>query len=212
MQSPILSSTFFLTLLMMIGLVFFIRASTKERIEVIQFTIAQPLDEALEYLQTYFLQRSYQSVPAELGDSSDGPKQDTTQAITKQVFEGMVRPSVFLAVLLFVLASIGFLCLALVLSILLPQLGGFIWALVLLAPMASFFYWKKSSRVEQVSFKVEPLSVDDSGQDNIAKETTEFGPTETKVTVMGHRDELASLQQALVQQSLRLRTLEPDLG
>ena len=218
MQSPILSSTFFLTLLMMIGLVFFIRASTKERIEVIQFAMAQPLDKALEHLQSYFLQRSYQSVPEEQGGSSNSPNQtspsaEIPQAVTKQVFEGMVRPSVFLAILLFVLASIGFLCLALVLSILLPQLGAFVWALVLLAPVASFFYWKKSSRIEQVSFKIEPLSIPRSSPDILSNSGNPgIEPTETKVTVMGHRDELASLQQALVQQSLKIRTLEPDLG
>ena len=219
MQSPILSSTFFLTLLMMIGLAFFIRASTKERIEVVQFAMAQPLDKVLEHLQTYFLQRSYQTVSgSEASDqSSDGPSPSSetlegNQTAVKQVFEGMVRPSVFLAVLLFILASIGFLCLALVLSILLPQVGAFVWTLVLLAPTASFFYWKKSSRVEQVSFKVEPLLAQNAKTQSMPNSSSKYPRrTETKVTVMGHRDELASLQQALAQQSLQIRTLEPDL-
>ena len=212
MQSPVLSSTFFLTLLMMIGLVFFIRASTKERIEVVQFAIAQPLDDALEQLQTYFLQRSYQAI-------DDEAVQSSSQGTTKRVFEGMVRPSVFLAFLLFILASVGFLCLALVLSILLPQLGALVWSLVLLAPAASLFYWKKSSRIEQVSFKVEHFSqastsdtTESEAEGKTAPRGADAGADETKVTVMGHRDELASLQQALLQQSLSIRTLEPDLG
>lgn len=211
MQSPVISSTFFLTLLMMIGLVFFIRASTKERIEVIQFAIAQPLDSALEQLQAYFLDRSYQEIEGESTTSSSTPQ---ASAVVKQSFEGMVRPSVFLAVLLLLLAGIGFLCLALVLSILLPQLGAVVWGLVLLAPAASFFYWKKSSRIEQVSFKVEPFDVnaDTASSSQSAIAGSEIKVTETKVTVMGHRDELASLQQSLTQKSLTIRVLEPELG
>lgn len=216
MQSPVLSSTFFLTLLMMIGLVFFIRASTKERIEVVQFAIAQPLDDALDKLQTYFLQRSYQAIDQDSDQDSDhthpaSTMQTRIQCTTKRVFEGRVRPSIFLAILLFVLATVGCLCLALVLSILLPQWGAFVWFLVVLAPAASLFYWKKSSRVEQVSFKVEPLASPSSlGPAKSGLESQ--GQPETKVTVMGHRDELASLQQALIQQSLSIRTLELDFG
>ncbi|MEM9215879.1 MAG: cofactor assembly of complex C subunit B [Cyanobacteria bacterium P01_F01_bin.150] len=224
MQSPVLSSTFFLTLLMMIGLVFFIRASTKERIEMVQFAIAQPSDATLIRLQSYFLQRSYKSIAKStdqlVGDSpaseSDMPILSSTEQarkkdITKQVFEGMVRPSVFLAFLLFLLAGIGFLCLALVLSILLPQLGTYVWFLGVLAPAASLFYWKKSSRLEQVSLKVEPLVPTDS-EDSADSSKEIQSQVETKVTVMGHRDELASLKKALIQQSLSLRALEPDLG
>lgn len=222
MQSTVISSTLFITLLMMIGLVFFIRASTKERIEVVQFAIAQPLEEALEQLQFYFLQRSYQSVEDVANVGDDAPKDASGQTAdanvgsetlgaTKRVFEGMVRPSIFLAILLFFIAAIGLLCLGLVLSILLPQLGATVWLLVLVAPVASFFYWKKSSRVEQVSFKVEPLA-DGSSNGTMIASTEHQGQPETKVTVMGHRDELASLQQSLVQQSLRIRTLELDLG
>ena len=200
----------------MIGLVFFIRASTKERIEVVQFAIAQPLDDALDKLQTYFLQRSYQSIDNALEQDSDHTPPSSTvqtraQSTTKRVFEGMVRPSVFLALLLFVLATVGCLCLALVLSILLPQWGVFVWLLVLLAPAASLFYWKKSSRVEQVSFKVEPF-VPPSSLGPTESDLEGQGHPETKVTVMGHRDELASLQQALMKQSLRIRALELDLG
>lgn len=218
MQSPILSSTFFLTLLMMIGLVFFIRASTKERIEVVQFALAQPLEESLAQLQSYFLERSYESVGDNLVSDSDPSVPPTSShgvepAPVKQIFEGMVRPSVFMAVLLFVLASIGFLCLALVLSILLPQLGAFVWLLVLLSPAASLFYWKKSSRLEQVSFKVEALPLQNIGTQGSSEAPSQGqATTETKVTVMGHRDELASLQQAFMQKSLPFRALEADFG
>lgn len=202
---------------MMIGLVFFIRASTKERIEVVQFALAQPLDEALEQLQAYFLKRSYAAVgeTSETSPSTPSPSSQAqgTQPVEKQVFEGMVRPSVFLAVLLFILASVGFLCLALVLSILLPQLGALVWTLVLLSPAASFFYWKKSSRIEQVSFKVEPLSFEETLKKGVPEAMAKDPEIlETKVTVMGHRDELASLQQALIQQSLPFRELEADFG
>ena len=141
------------------------------------------------------------------------PGRSLNNAPVKQIFEGMVRPSVFMAILLFVLAGIGFLCLALVLSILLPQLGTFVWLLVLLSPAASLFYWKKSSRLEQVSFKVEALTLQELGQPGASEVPSHNKENiETKVTVMGHRDELASLQQAFIQQSLPYRALEADFG
>lgn len=199
MQSPVVSSTFFLTLLMMIGLVFFIRASTKERIEVVRLAIAQSPETAVDQLQQYFQQRSYYLVETDL-------------AKNKQVFEGLVRPSLFLALLLFFLAAIGCLCLGLVLSLLLPDWNPFVWVVILLAPAASVFYWKKSNRLEQVSFKVEALSAEsvmvelfpsESGDD-----TVQSNRDGSCITVMGHRDELACLQDALKQKAIAFRPLD----
>ncbi|NEQ96225.1 MAG: cofactor assembly of complex C subunit B [Cyanothece sp. SIO2G6] len=194
MQSPVLSSTFFLTLLMMIGLVFFIRASTKERIEVVRLAIAQSPQTAIDQLQQYFQQRSYYLVETDL-------------AKNKQVFEGFVRPSIFLAVLLFVLAAVGCLCLGLVLSLLLPEWNPFVWVVVLLAPAASLFYWKKSSRLEQVSFKVESLAAGSDTSES-SKDAVQSNQEQSCVTVMGHRDELASLQDVLKQQAVAFHLLD----
>ncbi|WP_156177964.1 cofactor assembly of complex C subunit B, partial [Crocosphaera watsonii] len=75
---PILSSTFFLTLLLMVGLFFFIRASVKDRTEQVQLISEVPKTSLLEQLKDYFKQRAYNVT------SSDAA-QDT------MTFEGLVR-------------------------------------------------------------------------------------------------------------------------
>lgn len=177
MQTPILSSTFFLTLLLLIGLFFFIRASTKDRIEVDQLVADQQEELLLERLQSYFTERAYRLV------SVDSEQNQVT-------FEGFVQPSWFLAIFLTVLASIGLLCLVLVLVFLWPDFSTPLLSLVLLAPAAGVFYWKRSARLEKVSLQVEPLS-------NTANQE------QTMLRVQGHRDELAELRR-----SLNLRPLD----
>lgn len=168
MNTTILPSTFVLTLLLAIGLVFFIRASAKDRIEQVKLISEQPEATLMTQLQQYFAQRSYQVIKLD----------KETNCVT---FEGMVRPSVFLAVLLTLLASAGTLSLALVLSLLFPDYGKFFLLLILLAPAAGVFYWKKSGRKEQVLLKLQPTNSDR----NLA------------IAVTAHRDEIAALQQAI---------------
>lgn len=174
MPIPTLSSTVLLTLLLAIGLIFFIRASTKDRIQVVQF-VAEPHPESmesfLEQLQQYFTERSYRIAAVD-------PEQNQV------TFRGFVRPSVFLAIFLTALAAVGILCLVLVLSILFPQKAQILSGLVVLAPLAGIFYWKKSGREEQVSLKV----------DSRPEPYNSFEPI---LTVTGHRDEVAELQSAL---------------
>ena len=172
MDTPILSSTFFLTLLLGVGLGFFIRASIKERTEQLQFATEQSQESILDRLQQHFQQRGYRVVPAEA----------TGDRIT---FAGFVRPSWFLAIFLTLLAAIGALCLALVLSLLLPDWSTSYFCLVLLAPLAGVFYWRKAGRLEQVSLQIEPIVQGEVTQPQI------------RVTLAGHRDELAVLRQAL---------------
>jgi Cofactor assembly of complex C subunit B len=170
-NNPVLSSTLFLTVLMLIGLVFFIRASTKDRIEMAQMVSEQPEASLLEQLQQYFTQRAYRIA--------------TIDAAQNQViFEGLVRPSVFLAIFLTLLAGVGTLCLALVLSMLYPGWGDFLPGLALLSPLAGVFYWKKSARPERVALRVETVQQADR-------------PAQQMVTVTAHRDELAELQRVL---------------
>ncbi len=163
---PVLPSTFFLTLLLMVGLFFFIRGSFKERTEQILFTTSNSEDFLLKELREYFDRRAY-------GVKAIEPEQNIVR------LEGLVRPSIFLALFLTVLALLGFFCLALVLSVEFPSLNPAIFALLLLAPLAGVFYWRKAGRVEQVSFKVDRA-------DNL-----------TQLLVKGHRDELIQLQQSL---------------
>jgi Cofactor assembly of complex C subunit B len=181
MATPVLSSTALLTILLAIGLFFFIRASTKTRIEVAKLVADRPETSLLQELDQYFTQRAYRVAAV------DAEQNQVT-------FEGLVRPSVFLAIFLTMLAAAGLLCLSLVLSMVVPMGGNWFLGLVLVAPLAGVFYWRKSARPEQVLLRVEPLQ-------NSSLATTERVQQQL-VTVTGHRDELAELQQALKLQPL----------
>jgi hypothetical protein len=172
MDTTTLSSTFFLTLLMTVGLFFFIRASVKDRTEDLQWVTEQPEESILPELQGYFDRRAYRVTAV------DEQRNQVT-------FEGFVRPSWFLAIFLSLLAAVGMLCVALILSMLVPQGGNLFLGLILLSPIAGWFYWQKSGRIEQVSLQVQPL------------ESSGSHPIKNKITVTGHRDELAVLQQTL---------------
>jgi Flp pilus assembly protein TadB len=171
MQVPVLSSTLILTVLLAIGLFFFIRASTKDRIEVTRLVTAASEESLRETVQQYFTQRAYRLTAVDAAEQ-------------RIVYEGFVRPSVFLAVFLTSLAAIGCFCAALVLAYLFPEGTRFFPVLVLVAPVAGAFYWKKSGRSEQVALRVEKL-------------VAEGMPSQSLLTVTGHRDELAELKQTL---------------
>lgn len=176
MSNPILSSTFFLTLLLAIGLFFFIRASVKDRTQLVTLTSEQPEVSLIEQLQQYFAQRAYRVTAV-------NPEQHQV------TFEGQVRPSWFLAVFLSLLAAIGILCLVLVLAMLSPGWSTGLWFLVLLAPLAGIFYWRGAARPEQVLLTVEPTP-----------EAT--AASQSRITVTAHRDEILALQRLLSLQPL----------
>lgn len=167
MTQPVIASTLLLTVLLMIGLFFFIRASVKDRTQEMRLLSEQPEDSLMSQLRQYFEQRSYRVA------AIDATRNQVT-------FEGIVRPSVFLAVFLSLLASVGALCLVLVLSMVLPDWSNFWWGLLLISPLAGIFYWKGAERVEQVALKLEPGT-----------------ESQSVITVKAHRDELAELQRSL---------------
>lgn len=170
-NTTILSSTFLLTLLLAIGLFFFIRASVKDRTQQMQLLSCEPEESLLTRLQQYFDQRAYRVAAVD--------------AATNQVtFQGFVRPSWFLAIFLTVIAACGILCLSLVLSLLYPKLSSVFFALILLAPAAGVFYWNKAGRSEQVLLKVEAAPNQDTDSQSL-------------ITVTAHRDELIELQESL---------------
>ncbi len=172
MGNAVLPSTFFLTLLLMVGLFFFLRASVKDRTQVVRLVSLQSEDELLSQLRQYFAQRAYQV------KAIDGEKNQVT-------LEGFVQPSLPLAIFLAVLAAAGSLCLALVLAILFPQWTTILLGLVLISPVAGVFYWKKAGRLETVSFQIEETQVGQS-----------------KIAVTAHRDEVIELCRSLnLQQS-----------
>ncbi len=172
MNAFVLPSTFLLTVLMMVGLFFFVKASVKDRTQQVKLVAQQPEDSILSQLEQYFAERAYRVTALD------------TDQIT---FAGFVRPSLFLAIFLSLLVAVGVLCLALVLSLLIPQASSSFFGLVLLAPLAGLFYWQRAGRPEQVQLKVEPFPLSNS----------QVSGTQTRLTVTAHRDELATLQRTL---------------
>ncbi|NJM76111.1 MAG: cofactor assembly of complex C subunit B [Acaryochloridaceae cyanobacterium RU_4_10] len=165
MDSLVLPSTFFLTLLITIGLFFFIRASTKARIETATWTLSQPDKQVLQEVTQYLEGRAYRL------ESVD---RDRNQV----VFAGLVRASLGLAIFLSILAAVGALCFGLVLAVQFPQLGySGLWSVVV-APLAGWFYYHKSQRTEQVKLSIKS---GDSGYP-------------TRLRAIAHRDEIAALQ------------------
>jgi len=164
-------STLFLTLLMMVGLFFFIRASTKDRTETLVLHRKTPPQLLLQELRTYFEARAYTT-------------QDVNGEANTLALQGFVRPSWFLAIFLTTLAAVGALCLALVLASLFPLYGRVFMGLILLAPAAGLYYWQRAGREEQVTVQVCPESLSALEQ-------------HSQLTVIAHRDELIALQKSL---------------
>ncbi|AKG23894.1 cofactor assembly of complex C subunit B [Calothrix sp. 336/3] len=170
MDTAILPSTLLLTLLSLVGLVFFIRASTKDRTEVTRLVSEEEEIILIPKIREYFQSRSYRVAAVD-------PEQNQV------VFEGFVQPSVFLAVFLTGLAAAGTLCLALVLSLLFPGVSSLFFGLPLLAPLSGIFYWKKAGKLEKVCLKIENNS--------------NLSTFPSVITVVAHRDEINELQRML---------------
>ena len=126
---------------MMIGLFFFIRASVKDRTKQITLVPEESADISVEKLRSYFESRAYQLTSINAQDK-------------EVAFKGYVQPSLFLAILLSLLATVGLSCLVLVLALLLPQSSVLLWLLLAIAPLAGVFYWRKAGRWEKILLKV----------------------------------------------------------
>jgi hypothetical protein len=176
MSNPALSSILVPTVLLAIGLFFFIRSSVKERLDLRTFRSPQT-DEAIAIqLRQYLTERAYRLVGV---DSQNG----------QVTFEGQVKASAGMAVFLTLLAAIGLLCIAPIVSILAPQFSGLAVGFVALSPLAGLFYWRYANRAEQICLKIQSIS--------IPAASTEDNPIQSQVTIQGHRDELTALQDAL---------------
>ncbi|MEC4813326.1 MAG: cofactor assembly of complex C subunit B [Scytonema sp. PMC 1069.18] len=170
MDTAVLPSTLLLTLLLSIGLFFFIRASTKDRTKTEQLVSEQDEETLMPRLREYFQSRSYRVVEVD-------PEQN------RVFFEGYVRPSLFLAIFLTLLSVSGFLCLSLVLFFLFPNLNRAVLGIVLLSPLSGVVYWQKAGKLEKVSLKLEATRKDKRFP--------------SKMSVTAHRDELIELRRAL---------------
>ncbi len=165
----VLPSTLMLTVLLMVGLFFFIRASTKDRTELMEWFTTEPGELVLSQVEEILKGRSYRISEVKPEES-------------KAVFEGLVRPSLALAILLVSLAATGIIAFSIVLSMSVPLVGLKFLGLVLISPLAGFFYWRGAERVEKVVVQVT--------EDNASK-------TGTTLKISAHRDELLVLEDSL---------------
>ncbi|MDB9528040.1 cofactor assembly of complex C subunit B [Oscillatoria sp. CS-180] len=173
-----LPSAFGLTFLLFIGLGFFIRASVKDRTETATYSAVLNDVMLMEDLQKYFSERAYRvtSIDAESGQIS---------------LAGKVGASIVLAIFLGSLAAIGLFCLGLVLAIAFPRLGYAPYGLLILSPIAVWFYWRGATRVEQVTFQI--LSPESS----LSTQDKAIDSNITRLLVSAHRDELAVMESKL---------------
>ena len=163
-----LASTLLLTLLLAIGLVFFLRAASKDRTTVVDVQSPRPPLEVLEGLQSWLEQRGWRT---EGGD----PERQVLR------FRGQVQASGALAVLLSLLGAVGAACLGLVICQLLPALAPWPLLLALLGPLAGLLYRRRAARPEILELRL--LSDSSASASNLR--------------LRAHRDELIAIEQDL---------------
>ena len=167
MPSP-QTSTLLLTALLGIGLVFFLRAASKDRTTVVEVRSPRPPVEVLNGLDAWLKQRGW---------SQQGG--DADRCLLE--YRGQVDSSVALAVLLSVLGTVGAGSLGLVVRQMDPSLHW--WPLLLAAfgPLGGWIYTRRARRVEEIQIRlIESLSGDGS-----------------TLRLRAHRDELIALELAL---------------
>jgi hypothetical protein len=160
------TSTLLLTLLLAIGLVFFLRAASKDRTTVVDVASSKPPLEVMEGLSHWLEARGW---------SPRGG--DAERQVLR--FEGEVAASTPLAVLLSLLGTVGASSLGLVVRELQPNLGW--WPLLLagLGPLAGVIYRRRAARTEAVEIRL--MNPPDQG-------------TGSTIRLRAHRDELIALE------------------
>ena len=165
-----LNSTLLLTILLAIGLFFFLRASTKDRTTTVEISSSQQPIKVLNGLCEWLNLRGWKQTGG-----------DFDQRIL--IFKGQVVSSRFLAILLGFLGGFGSCSLGLVIIQIYPVLG---WWPILLGliggPLSGFLYSKKSAREEK--FELRLINREDENQI-------------TFMRLRAHRDELISLENEL---------------
>ena len=174
MQSAF-SSTLFLTILLAIGLVFFLRAASKDRTTIVDVQSPLPPLEVLNGISLWLEERGWKKNGGNVEEKL-------------LVFNGSVASSTFLAIFLSCLGGLGAACLGLVLIQLYPSLSW--WPLLLSvvgAPLAGFVYRLKSKRDESLELKL------------LSSELSSI----SILRIKAHRDELIAIQLEL-SESLKL--------
>ena len=165
-----LNSTLLLTILLAIGLFFFLRASSKDRTTIVEITSSQKPIEVLKVMYEWLDLRGWKQTGG-----------DFDQRIL--IFKGQVVSSKLLAIFLGLLGGFGSCALGLVIIQIYPTLG---WWPILLGliggPLSGMIYFKKSAREEK--FELRLISNEDSEE-------------MTLIRLRAHRDELISLENEL---------------
>ncbi|MEB3297520.1 MAG: cofactor assembly of complex C subunit B [Cyanobacteriota bacterium] len=164
------ASTLLLTLLLAIGLVFFLRAASKDRTTVVEVRSSRPPLEVLAGLSGWLEQRGWRAVP----EASDAERRHL-------LFRAEVAASTPLAALLSVLGALGSACLGLVVRQLFPALQWWPVLLALLGPLAGVIYQRRARRAEELELRL--LSHDRA--------------TGSELRLRAHRDELIALEQEM---------------
>ncbi|MFQ6538895.1 MULTISPECIES: cofactor assembly of complex C subunit B [Aphanothece] len=158
-------STLVLTLLLAVGLVFFLRAASKDRTTTVEVRSSRPPLEVLESLSSWLQQRGWTA-------------EETNPEHRSLRFRGQVRSSALLAGLLSLLGGVGAGCLGLVVRQIEPALGWWPLILVALGPLAGVLYRRRAARAETVELRL--ISHDQA--------------TGSALRLRAHRDELIALE------------------
>ncbi len=161
-----LNSTLLLTILLFIGLFFFLRASSKDRTTTIEVVSKKKPIEVMNLICNWLKLRGWKQIGG-----------DTDKKILS--FKGQVISSKLLAIFLSILGGLGSCSLGLVIVQLYPSLN---WWPILLGliggPLSGIIYTNKSTREETFEFRL----IDNE----------EF--KETQLRLRAHRDELIALE------------------
>ncbi len=157
-------STFILTLLLAIGLFFFLRAASKDRTTVVEIVSPLPAIDVLDGISLWLEGRGWRKEGGNI-------EQKTIK------FVGNVSFSYGLAIFLSILCGLGGACLGLVIVQLFSFLSWWPLLLSLIGPLAGLFYRSRAARLE--SFEIRLLSSDHEPK--------------TEIRIRAHRDELIAL-------------------
>jgi len=165
-----LNSTLLLTILLAIGLFFFLRASSKDRTTIIEITSSQKPIEVLNIMYEWLKLRGWEQIGG-----------DFDKRIL--IFKGQVVSSKLLAIFLSILGGFGSCALGLVIIQIYPVMG---WWPILLGliggPLSGIIYSKKSAREEKFELRL----ISNEENDEL-----------TFLRLRAHRDELISLEKEL---------------
>ncbi len=164
MPSP-QTSTLLLTVLLGIGLVFFLRAASKDRTTIVEVHSPRPPVEVLEGLDAWLKERGW----SQQGGNAE-------RCVLE--YSGQVDSSIPLAVLLSLLGTVGAGSLGLVVRQVNPALNWWPLLLAMLGPLAGWIYTRRSRRTEEIQIRlIEPAPRDGS-----------------TLRLRAHRDELIALE------------------